>query len=163
MAVLGNHDVWEGAAAARKGLAEAGFRLLENEALDVTVRGQHISIGGLADLWTGKPSVTAAARTVRPGSFAVLVTHNPDALATALPAAPGIWDLALAGHLHGGQLVVLGRPITNSSRFGTRYYSQWKREEGVPILVSNGVGTVTLPLRHAADSQVHVITLRARA
>lgn len=163
VAVLGNHDVWEGAKAARNGLADAGFRLLENEALEVAVGEQHITIGGLADLWTGKPRMAALGRAVRPGSFAVLVTHNPDALDAALPASPGVWDLALAGHLHGGQLVLLGRPVTSSSRFGTRYYRRWMREEGVPILVSNGVGTVTVPLRHAADSQVHVITLRAGA
>jgi predicted MPP superfamily phosphohydrolase len=161
VAVLGNHDVWEGAEAARRGLAEAGFRVLDNDTLDVSLHGDNICIAGLADLWTGTPDVASLAGAVRPGTFAVLVTHNPDVLDTALPATPGVWDLALAGHLHGGQLVFRGRPLTNSSRFGRRYYGGWTREEGVPILVSNGVGTVTLPLRHAADSQVHVITLRA--
>ena len=37
-----------------------------------------------------------------------------------------------------------------ATQFGQRYRTGWKSEEGVPILVTNGVGTVTVPLRFFA-------------
>lgn len=159
-AVLGNHDVWEGEAEARKGLAEAGFDVLDNESVAVQSGGQQIFVGGIDDLYTGSPDAKAAAHDVR-GGFSVLMAHNPDAFDAELPRTPDTWDLALSGHTHGGQLTFFGRyaPIL-PSRFGNRYRTGWRKESGVPILVSNGVGTVTAPVRLFARPEIHVFELK---
>lgn len=159
-AVLGNHDVWEGQSDARTGLNDAGFQLLENEAAPVERNGERIYIGGIDDLYTGMPNARAAAREAT-GSFSVLLAHNPDAFHEELPATRGAWDLALAGHTHGGQLTWFGAhgPIV-PSKFGQRYRTGWRTEAGTPILVSNGVGTVTAPLRFFARPEIHVFELR---
>jgi predicted MPP superfamily phosphohydrolase len=160
-AVLGNHDVWEGADQAVGGLSKAGIRVLDNESVRVRKGNSQIVVAGLEDLYTGHPDAVIAGRDVHPSDFAVLISHNPDALAGQLPVTSDLWDLALAGHTHGGQVTFFGlfAPIV-ATQFGQRYRTGWKSEEGVPILVTNGVGTVTVPLRFFARAEIHVITLR---
>ncbi len=116
---------------------------------------------GLADEWTGEPDVVAAAAGLEPGDVAVLVAHNPDSFDEALPLTPGLWALALAGHTHGGQFAGVYRLNPHKpTRFGRRYLRQGlTAENGVPLIVSNGVGAVTLPLRFFARPEVHLITL----
>lgn len=158
-AVLGNHDIWEGAEEARQGLAEAGFTLLENDSARVTIGDASLALAGVSDLETGDPDPEAAARTIDPATFSILVSHNPDVFADRLGGTEGTWDLALAGHTHAGQITFFGRPAHVPSEHGTRYIAGWRTESGTPILVTNGVGTVTVPLRLFAEPEVHVITL----
>lgn len=161
VAVLGNHDTWEGKAEAIKGLEDAGIVVLENDHARVRGGGDSIVIAGIEDIQTGNPDAEAAAEDIARDGFAVLVAHNPDAFATALPATKGAFDLALAAHTHAGQLTAFGAmaPIV-PSRFGQRYREGWLEEAGVPVLVSRGIGTVTLPMRFFARPEVNVIELR---
>ena len=160
VAVLGNHDVWEGAETARAGLASAGFTLLENASTAVEHNGATIYVGGVEDLYTGSPYVEKAGKGIKPSDFGVLVSHNPDVLDGQLEESAAVWDLALAGHTHGGQVTWFGKfaPII-ASKFGDRYRSGWRTEHYVPILVTNGVGTVTAPVRFFAQPEIHLITL----
>jgi hypothetical protein len=159
-AVLGNHDAWEGADTTRRGLRDAGITLLENKNASVIIDGERIHIAGLADLWTGEPDIKKAAKGIKKGDFAVLVSHNPDAFADVIPATFDLWSLALSGHTHGGQFLVMGRGFTRPTEFGERYRTGWRDEQGVPILVSSGVGTVDAPFRNGTRPEIQVITLR---
>ena len=159
-AVLGNHDVWEDPDAARRGLEGAGITLLENESVRVSRNGESIVIAGVEDLYTGHPDAEVAGKDLKPSDFSVLVSHNPDVFGGQLPEMKGIWDLALSGHTHGGQVTFFGSlmPLT-PEWFRKRFRSGWSYQSGVPVLVSNGVGTVTAPIRFFAEPEIHVITL----
>lgn len=161
VAVLGNHDHWEGAEAARAGLASAGFTLLENDSVRIERDGESIVIAGLEDLTEGRPDAEVASEGIVEGDFSVLVSHHPDAVAQQVPATAAAWDLALAGHTHGGQVTAFGRwsPIVPSEH-GDRFRTGWSDVAGVPVLVTNGIGTVTLPVRAGAPPQIHVLELR---
>lgn len=159
-AVLGNHDVWEGADEARKGLREAGVTLLENDTVRVERQGQSITIGGVEDLYTGEPDAVELSKGLDPSRFAILVSHNPDVFSGQMEEVSDIWDLGLSGHTHGGQVNFLGLIGGPTRYIHKRFRSGWTSESGVPVLVTNGVGTVTLPLRFFAEPEVHVITLR---
>lgn len=162
-AVLGNHDSWESDHDEREELRGAGITLLENEAvrLESTEPGSGaLVVAGLADEWTGSPDPAVVEGAAGPGDYAVLVAHNPDSLIPALNHESP-WSLALAGHTHGGQVrgaydVLPHKPMSA----GGRYLTGWTHEAGTEVLVSNGVGVVTLPFRLFAPAQVHVITLR---
>jgi predicted MPP superfamily phosphohydrolase len=70
-------------------------------------------------------------------------------------------DLALAGHTHGGQVTIFGlyAPFT-ASRYGMRFRSGLKyNSNGLPIIVSNGLGTSRYPVRMFAPTDVVVVTL----
>lgn len=163
VAVLGNHDSLEGEATAVAGVFRSGFDLLDNRVERIRLGGSHIAVAGVEDPWTGAADVRGVAEEIDPREFAVLVTHNPDVLVADLPPTRDAWRLVLAGHNHGGQITVLGWAPWLPSVFGQRYRGGWLEEEGVPVLVSNGIGTVLLPIRFAAPSQIHVITLRRGA
>lgn len=161
IAVLGNHESWEGTEKARAGLASAGITLLENDHVLVKQGGSDIFVVGVEDLQTGHPDAERAAKGIVPGDFGILVSHNPDVFADSLPQAGRTFDLALAGHVHGGQVTLFGeRAVWVPSAYGERYRQGWREESGLPVLVSRGVGTVHLPLRFFAGPQIHVVELR---
>ncbi len=161
VAVLGNHDVWEGADDARRGLEAAGFELLENRNVRVEFGGAVLTLAGVDDLYTGDPSPVRAATGVDTADFAILVSHNPDVFRSMLDDTEPRWDLLLGGHTHGGQFTLSPNRPEGPARHH-RFRSGWFTENGVPTLISNGVGTVMLPLRFQTPPEVHLITLHAR-
>jgi predicted MPP superfamily phosphohydrolase len=82
IAVLGNHDHWRGSAAARRALAGAGIRLLENQAVQLGP----VAIGGLDDDFTGRADLPATLAALRKLSGPRLVlSHSPDPFAQPAP------------------------------------------------------------------------------
>jgi predicted MPP superfamily phosphohydrolase len=160
-AVLGNHDYWEGVSNAYDGMADAGVKLLVNENTTLSRGGESIRVAGVDDAWIGDADIDAAAAGIRDDEFAVFVSHTPDYFPDALPRSGGAFDLALAGHTHGGQLTVFGTlaPLV-PSMYGQRYKGGWLEESGVPVLVTRGAGNVTVPLRFFAQPEIHVIELK---
>jgi len=160
VAVIGNHDIREGRDIATAGLEEAGVTLLDNDNVRVARGSGWIRIAGVDDAWEGQPQLEPAAADIATDEFTIFVTHTPDYLATALPQTRGAFDLALAAHTHGGQVTALGlwAPLM-PTRYGQRYRSGWIAEQGIPVLVTRGVGTVHLPVRFFAPPEFHVIRL----
>ena len=91
----------------------------------------------------------------RGDAFPILLAHHPHAFDPA--AAAGI-PLTLAGHTHGGQLM-----LTNSIGFGPQMYRYWsgpyRKDDGASLVVSNGVGN-WFPLRINAPAEIIHLTLR---
>lgn len=160
-AVLGNHESGEAAEEARRQYAEAGIMLLENESVRIHREAGYLRLVGVEDETTGNPDLAEAAAEISTGEFTIVASHNPDALPTGLAETRGAYDLALAGHTHGGQVTLFGlwSPVT-PSRYGQRYNGGWYEIESVPTLVTRGAGTYQLPIRFFARPEVHLIVLR---
>ena len=162
--VPGNHDVELDDLAGAMALGE--IELLRNEARAIEKDGERLLLVGLDDWTTGAQDPAGLARQADARDCVLVLSHNPDAL-PALNSQPsrdgGPWvDLMLAGHLHGGQVTLFGgRPIFRNSIYD-RYLSGWYEENGAHMLISNGVGSVLLPLRLGAPPQAHLITLYRR-
>lgn len=156
LAVLGNHDHWKDAAAARAALRSAGIRVLDNGAATAGPP----AVGGLDDDFTDHSDLprTLAAMAALPGAK-LMLSHSPDPFAE-LP--PGI-GLMLAGHTHCGQIVppLIG-PLSTQSRYGRRYVCGIVREGGHLLIVSAGLGTSILPLRFGAPPDLWLIELHGR-
>jgi len=151
--VLGNHDWAVDGERVRRAFDAVGLPVLEESAVPV-LEGR-LWVAGVGDLWMRRPSVPAALVGVPEGAPTVLLTHNPDVVVDA----PGSVALVLAGHTHGGQLTVLGRPVHRISRqHGNRWRSGWYADER--MYVSPGIGTSTLPLR-TVTPEVPVLVLSA--
>ena len=164
-AVLGNHDRAEADADT---LADAMYRRgvtpLVNSTLYLTLSGCRLAICATDDYNHGDPDFAAVAAQAREADFVLFAPHSPDALADAYAQSPTpFFDLALCGHTHGGQIAPLGfAPYTASEhgwRYGLRYRTGEIAENGVTVIVSNGVGATWMPLRLGAPPQYHLITL----
>src|SRR5207253_2925325 len=89
---------------------------------------------------------------------ALCFTHSPD----IFPRLPPTCVLTIAGHTHGGQVVLplLGRPaLYAASRYGQSYGRGVIHEEGKTMFVTTGIGTSWLPLRFGVPPEVSLLTL----
>ena len=117
---------------------------------------------GVVDLWSGGADISHATESARPENFVLFISHNPDI--TMMQATDGI-DLILSGHTHGGQITFFGffapalLPDTITD-YGHRFISGWSESrDGIPVYISNGVGTFPNVPRVFARPQVVLVTL----
>jgi predicted MPP superfamily phosphohydrolase len=157
-AVMGNHDLWTDDRLLRSMLEDAGAHVLVNRSVMLAAPFKSVSLCGMDDPWTGKPD---AARTFAGAAETrILMIHSPDGL---LFTRRTPFDVALAGHTHGGQIALPGgRPIVLPDGPLCRQYcyGRYAVEGNGVLLVSRGVGCSTLPLRINAHPELVICTLR---
>ena len=168
--VIGNNDRNESLADLKnltQAMKDAGVTPLVNEVASVRVGQTSLYIAGVDDFDEGDPDVDSVAAQVSADDFVILLGHNPDLLIDAVKAVDKDgkthwYDLALFGHTHGGQISLFGKPLLSFfiSDSSSRYTSGWIIENRAEILVTNGVGTVIVPMRLFAPAQIHLIRLR---
>jgi predicted MPP superfamily phosphohydrolase len=122
--------------------AGTGVRCLDNSSVAIGLEdGETLILTGLNNRASRAqfPSDLAAILAQAPeGDLHVVMGHSPD-YARAL--VPGQVDLALAGHTHGGQIVLPGiGPVATLSRLPHRYAGGLHDYHGTPLLVSRGIG-----------------------
>lgn len=163
LGAIGNHDL-TGPARQVQALLQRmqgkGVRPLVNDSHVIGRDGQRLTVVSVDDARRGRPDFRQAARGLADGDFVLFMPHSPDvlpALQASMAFAP---HLTVCGHTHGGQVTLFGRSLHSSSRYGDRFLTGWKRENGLDILISNGVGTSMMPVRFGAPAQYHLITLR---
>lgn len=170
VAVLGNHDHWEGAGACRDVFRRIGIPLVDNDRLfltpeglsDVEIPGESLAICGVGDLWEGEPDPRAATRGVSPDCPRLLLSHNPDVAEHLPPRFSDIeFDLQISGHTHGGQVSLpkIGAPMV-PSEFGAKYEGGLVQGPGWPVVVSRAVGMSIVPIRFLVPPEVGLIVLR---
>jgi len=153
-AVRGNHDSEMPGPPVerelREALAAAGVRLIENEALSIGA----YTLVGLGDLWAGNDKVEML-KALGASDNVVVLIHNPD-LAAKFP--PGIADVTLAGHTHGGQIRI---PWLYRAAIPTNlpFDRGWHDLPGTRVFVTSGVGEIGLPMRFLVPPVIDVIVL----
>jgi len=155
--VLGNHDYLHGLAETRAAMARAGVVELTNRGVPVTLGGATLHLAGVDDLWHGAPDVAAALRGVPANAACLLLSHNPDVAETLRDRRVG---LVLAGHTHGGQIVLpgYGAPLV-PSRYGQKYAHGLVEAPETRVYVSAGTGMTVLPVRVGCRPEITRITL----
>jgi len=158
-AVLGNHERWTDQSLAVRELMRNGFNTLVNNSQRVILRGAEFFIVGVNDPATGAANLRVALAKVPNDAFVILLAHSPDILADPLASRA---DLILAGHTHGGQVVLpmLG-PLACSSSYGPRYASGLFEVAASKMFVTRGLGEVIVSLRLLCPPEIAVLTLRA--
>lgn len=166
LAAIGNHDLLgtpNEQLALERLMQAKGIRLIINDEYRILGQRSVLRFCSTDDLRHGKPVLSVLKKTIRKQeAFTVYFPHSPDILPHVHECSRCHFDLALCGHTHGGQVAVFGRSLHSSSKYGDRYRSGWKREEGKDIFISNGVGTSLIPVRLGAVPQYHKITLKKK-
>ncbi len=139
----------------RRALEGRGVQFLDNRA--VRLEGTDAYLVGIEDLLQGEPDLQGGLQSVRPDAPTILLSHNPDIIAT--PAA-GQADLILAGHTHGGQIVLplLGPVYTQTERLARSEASGHWRHGKTHVYVHRGLGE-SIPIRLGSPPHVTYLTL----
>jgi len=152
-AILGNHDDDR---VVPEVLGRRGMRVLRDESTTVTRGGDVLTLTGIR-FWTRRREDIARAMARRAGPV-LLAAHDPRRIYEADDlGVPGV----LAGHTHGGQIVLPGLGAIAASKFPVAegHLARGSTE----MFVSRGVGTVVVPLRINCPPEVVIVTLRPAA
>ena len=156
VAVLGNHDWWNGGQRTRAALEASGIVVLDDEVLGIDARGTRFALLGMADIEVRRRTAQAALDLAPRGLALLALVHEPDIFAQ-MDERP---SLTLAGHTHGGQvwLPIIGRPIV-PSQYGQRYAAGHIVEDGRHLFVTTGLGTSIYPVRFRVPPEIALLTL----
>lgn len=158
-AVLGNHDHWENAELTETLLNDlVGAEVLRNRGTWIWRGESRLRLWGVGDLWEDEQQLDGC----RPDTYiepVILLTHNPD-FAEEIPE--GTADLILAGHTHGGQVVLpfIGAPLL-PSYYGQKYRSGTVWNGDTMIYVSRGFGVGSPPVRLNCRPELAILELRS--
>lgn len=179
--LLGNHDWWHGplpdmpsddGASVRRALTRAGVNVLENDVVRLRKDGQDFWVAGLGDqlaspgrrgLNMGIDDLPGTLAQIRDDKPIILLVHEP----YIFRRVPKRVSLTLAGHTHGGQIVlpVVGSPLSHP-RFGggfTDLVYGHIVEKGRHLIISGGLGASHVPVRFMRPPEVVEVTIGASA
>lgn len=151
----GNHDLIESPPSFYREAERGGLPLLRGDAAAVTINGHKLQVLGMP--WSRGNEKNRAMMA------ALLAKRDPAAWHLLLAHHPHVWDLAqdipltLAGHTHGGQLMLNDKLGCGPVMY--RYWSGLYRRDGSALAVSNGVGN-WFPVRIQAPAEILHLTLR---
>lgn len=159
MAIMGNHDYNACYQEIVESMNMHHIHLLEHQADTIKINNDQIIIAGIRNPFDLETNGYSPTLDLSAEDFVILLTHTPDYVED-VPITNT--DLALAGHTHGGQITLFGiyAPITNS-KYGQRFRSGLKENSaGIPIIISNGLGTSRKNMRLFAPSDLILIKLK---
>ncbi|HET7657898.1 MAG TPA: metallophosphoesterase [Bacillales bacterium] len=150
--VWGNNDYEDDYRKLDTLLHEKGVVVLDNTATTLEKNGETLILIGVDDCGLERDRLDLALKDTPSEGYRILLSHNPmikDQISPEMNIS-----FVLSGHTHGGQIRFLG--------WGPREKGGLKRFPGFSLLLSNGYGTTSIPLRLGAPAQTHLITLRGK-
>ncbi len=166
-AILGNHDWWHDVEGVRAALRHVHIPLMANDAVLLGDRGAKFWLAGVDDQlahiigryqFKGEDDLPGTLAKVKTDDPVILLVHEPDIFTKVPPRVA----LTLAGHTHGGQIVLpYVPPIWTPSEYGARFAYGHIVEQDRHMIVSGGLGTSKVPLRFGVTPEIVRVTLGA--
>lgn len=165
IAIWGNRDYGGGAVRQYEYIMEnAGFTLLKNQNWYITLEnGKNILFTGLDDTMLGNPYMPDDTK-IYDSSFNILLSHEPDKVEDYKES---VYDIALSGHSHGGQVNIPFLPFINdlattttslSSKYNRGMYTL--TYSNIPKLyVNTGIGTTHISARFDVVPEITLFRL----
>lgn len=165
IACLGDHDFWADPEQISGGLRQCGWTFLRNRHHLIEYHGEKILITGITQIYSKHIShkkLIKLLSTAPHADLKIVLVHQPSERIIEAASRFG-YQLLVAGHTHGGQIVF--RPFGFSltpSRLETSYFSGYYRYKELNVIVTNGVGLTFAPVRYNAPAQVSGIVLQRK-
>lgn len=157
-AVMGNHERGENDSLVRVAMKETGVKLLEHVADTISRNGERIIVVGIRNPFDLSRNGVSPTLSLKPEDFVIMITHTPDYVEDVDISNT---DLALAGHTHGGQVSLFNRwSPAKFSKYGNRFLTGMKHNSaGIPVIISNGIGTSRKDVRLFTPSEIVLVIL----
>ena len=156
VAILGNHDHWNGADIVAGALVDRGIRLLRNESFAIERGPDRLWISGVDDVLEKQDDLPKTLAAVPEKEATVLLAHEPD-FADDVAGFPV--DLQLSGHSHGGQVRIPGLGPIVLPRLARKYHTGLNRVGRLQVYTSRGLGVINPPVRLNCPPEVTLLTL----
>jgi uncharacterized protein len=151
--VRGNWEISYPLKNERRFYANLGVHFLLNQSAEVR---DGVWLLGLDDPTFGHANLTAALTDVPPEAYRIALFHSPQFFSVSA----GQYDLALAGHSHGGQVrIPFLKPLWLPRGVGP-YVEGWFEKNGSRMYVSRGLGMTLLPIRFDCRPELAIITVK---
>jgi len=158
--VLGNWDYSSGASEIllHKLCSLENVTVLVNNYAVVSRGKSSLYVVGVDDPYTRRSNLSKALENIPQNSTKILLAHSPQIIGEAT----GKVDLVLAGHTHGGQVVVpfVGPLFVPLPARYKKYVHGLFLVNGTYMYVNRGLGTSILPIRFFAPPEIAVIVLK---
>lgn len=161
LAVYGNHDHWSAQRETEEFLRGPSVRLLKNETQKISLRGTSMEIFGADDYWTGRPRLSAFSPSKQNSAFRILLAHNPDYASYVQSRADALFDLAVCGHTHGGQVKLPFLGAVKHNIEDSRFLEGLSFAGSFPVYTSRGLGSVEIPYRINCPPEAGILELVA--
>lgn len=157
-AVMGNHERGENDSLVRVAMKETGVKLLEHVADTISRNGERIIVVGIRNPFDLSRNGVSPTLSLKHEDFVIMITHTPDYVEDVDISNT---DLALAGHTHGGQVSLFNRwSPAKFSKYGNRFLTGMKHNSaGIPVIISNGIGTSRKDVRLFTPSEIVLVIL----
>ncbi|MCB0282651.1 MAG: metallophosphoesterase [Calditrichae bacterium] len=161
-ACLGDHDFWADPQSIEQGLVNCGWNFLKDAHQIIEKDSRKILVTGITHIYSQRITAEKAEKLMSEAPAAdlkILLVHQPAEFLVQL-AAKYNYDIFLAGHTHGGQIVnhFFGIPYAPST-FETSYYRGYYKLNNMQIIVTTGIGLSLAPMRYHAPAEVVNINL----
>jgi predicted MPP superfamily phosphohydrolase len=157
IACVGDHDIWSNAGKIADGLQKCGWGFLDNGHQVVSYKGAKILVTGVSYVYSKRispPELQNLLETAPVADVKIILVHQPSKLVIKTAAKYG-YHLLLAGHTHGGQIILKPFGITiTPTQFENDLYSGIAEENQMKILITEGIGVSIIPLRYRAQGEI---------
>lgn len=149
--VWGNNDYEADVDELKELFRSEDVTVLDNRSVSFTSnKGEKWHLAGTEDRSLELDDLDSALQGIKKAEFKILISHNPKVMEDLNDDHKV--TLVLSGHTHGGQIRIFG--------FGPYEIGATKVIGNTTILVSNGYGTTSIPLRLGAKPETHFIKIQ---
>lgn len=145
-------------------LIRGGVTVLNNEAVWIERKGEKIQLIGLQDPGirkkTSQISGEEILKSLKEENYTILLSHDPGNFPIFQRCAV---DLALTGHVHGGQFRIpfIGGLYAPGQGLFPKYDAGLYRENQTQMIISRGLGNSAFPFRINNRPEIVVIELKS--
>ena len=162
IACVGDHDIWSDANRIAQGLQQCGWKFLDDRHHIIEQGDKRILVTGVSFVYSKRispPRLEALLASAPEADLKILLVHQPKKMIINTASKYG-YDLVLAGHTHGGQIIFrpFGFTLT-PTQMENDIYSGMYRQNGVTVIITNGIGMSLVPIRYRAKGEIVHIKL----